>query len=109
MDPSRSPPRRWLSMLPPRCSWALPICTSFRLFEQVVRSLLGDEPGLPPLSGTPQTCQSQWGTEQKPRRCDAGLNRISALGPMLRWHSMLRPNLANDTANPTMKQIAKHI
>ena len=37
------------------------------------------------------------------------MNRISALGQMLLWHSMPRPNLARDTANPTMKQIAKHI
>ena len=43
------------------------------------------------------------------RRCDAGLNRISALGQMLLRHSMLRLNLAKNTANSTMKQIAKHI
>ena len=37
------------------------------------------------------------------------MNRISALGQMLLWHSMLRPNLARDMTNPTIKQIAKHI
>ena len=61
------------------------------------------------MSGTPLTLQPQWGIVPKLRWCDAGLNRISALGQMLLRHSMLRPSLARDMANPTMKQIAKHI
>ncbi len=96
-----------LPMLPPLCFRALLMCTSFQLSGQVVRVLLCAELWLPPLSGTPPALQSRRATEDKLRRCDAGHYRISAPGEIILRYAMLRQSLASDTANPTMKEIAK--